>query len=265
MREFRDMSDLTGKVILVTGAAGDIGHAIAEAFLKLGAVAIISDMRADELARRRQALAVCGEVEAIVADLAESGAPERLAREALDRRGRIDVLVNNAAIQHDGDAEDCDPEAFDRAYLVNQRAPFLLCRALIPGMRSAGGGAIINVGSVHASAPGPRRLAYATTKTALIGLTRSIAVDHGRHGIRANVLSPGATMTSQLREAWGVQGEGGDKLEYARRQHPLRRIAEVADIAAAAVFLAQSEFVTGTELRVDGGLLSSLRLLPARE
>lgn len=259
------MNRSQGKVVLVTGAAGDIGHAIAEAFLQRGATVIASDVRDAALKERVAALASSGDVIGVTADLADPQAIAMLAKEALGHGGRVDILVNNAAFQPDGDVEDCDPEIFDLAFAVNVRAPFLLSRALVPSMRAAGGGAIVNISSVHATAPGPRRLAYATTKTALLGMTRSLAVDLGSHNIRVNALSPGATMTSQLRDAWARrQPKSGsvDVFRHASRQHPLGRIADLSDIAEAAVFLAESSFISGVELRIDGGLLSSLRLLP---
>jgi NAD(P)-dependent dehydrogenase (short-subunit alcohol dehydrogenase family) len=252
--------------VLVTGAAGDIGHAIAEAFLHQGARVVASDHRGEELAARVKSLSTLGAISGAVAELTHPAEVARLAEAVLAQWGRVDVLVNNAAIQPDGDVVDGDPEAFEQAYRINVRAPYLLCRALVPAMREAHGGAIVNVASVHATAPGPRRVAYATSKTALLGLTRSMAVDLGRDNIRVNAVSPGATMTSQLRDAWtGREAPAaGDIFAYTSRQHPMRRLAEVTDVAEAVVFLAGAEYVTGIELRVDGGFLSSLRLLPDR-
>lgn len=254
------MFDLKGKAVLVTGAAGDIGDGIARAFLERGARVHVTDVDAEKLARRAGALAGLGSVTSSTCDLADPAAVQALADDAIARLGRIDVLVNNAAIQAEGNLESCTPELFDGAYAINVRAPYLLARALVPTMRAAGGGAIINIASVHATAPGPNRLAYATSKTALLGLTRALAVDLGRDNIRVNAVSPGATLTSQLREAWAKRD--GDVMAHAVQQHPLGRIAEVSDIAEAVVYLAESSFVHGTELRVDGGFLSALRLLP---
>ena len=253
------MYDSSGKGVLVTGAAGDIGAEVARAFLARGARLHITDVDAEKLARRAESLG--GAVTASACDLAEPCEVEALAEAALAALGRVDILVNNAAIQAQGDLESCSMELFDQAYAINVRAPYLLAKLLVPSMRAAGGGAIVNVASVHATAPGPKRLAYATSKTALLGLTRSLAVDLGRDNIRVNAVSPGATLTSQLQEAWeGADGTG--VMTHAMAQHPLGRIAEVSEIAEAVVYLAEAGFVHGTELRVDGGLLSALRLLP---
>jgi NAD(P)-dependent dehydrogenase (short-subunit alcohol dehydrogenase family) len=137
-----------------------------------------------------------------------------------------------------------------------------LARAVVPGMRAAGGGAIVNIASVHATAAGPQRIAYATTKSALLGMTRALAVDLGRHNIRVNAVSPGATLTGQLRTAWGSHQSGTDVMDHAVRQHPMGRLAQVDDVAEAVVFMAETGFASGAELRVDGGFLSGLRLLP---
>jgi NAD(P)-dependent dehydrogenase (short-subunit alcohol dehydrogenase family) len=252
-----------GKGVLVTGAAGDIGAAIAASFLERGARVCITDVSADRLDRRREELGVLGPVTACTCDLADPAQVAGLAAEASAHLGRVDILVNNAAVQAEGDLDACPPELFDLAQAINVRAPYLLARHLVPAMRAAGGGAIVNVASVHATAPGPRRIAYATSKAALLGLTRALAAELGRDNIRVNAVSPGATLTSQLQAAWDKLSAGGvDVMAHAVRQHPLGRIAEAADIAEAVVYLAETGFVHGMDLRVDGGFLSTLRLLP---
>lgn len=252
-----------GKGVLVTGAAGDIGAAIAQAFLGRGARVHITDLADTGLKRRAAEMAAPARLSMSACDLSDSEQVSALAAEAIARLGHIDILINNAAIQALGDLDACPPELLDAAYAVNVRAPFLLAKALVAGMRSAGGGAIINIASVHATAPGPGRVAYATSKTALLGLTRALAVDLGPDNIRVNAVSPGATHTEQLRAGWASHDAGGVAvMAHAVSQHPLGRIAGVSDIAEAVVYLAEAEFVTGIEHRVDGGLLSSLRLLP---
>jgi 2-keto-3-deoxy-L-fuconate dehydrogenase len=252
----------TGKGVLITGAAGDIGEGIARAFLQRGARLHVTDIDGEKLTRRVDALGASRMVTASVGDLADPAQVQALAAEAIASLGQVDILINNAAIQAEGDLDACSPELFDRAYAINVRAAYLLAKALVPSMRAAGGGAIVNISSVHATAPGPKRLAYATTKTALLGMTRALAVDLGRDNIRVNAVSPGATLTDQLRSAWQRQDTGVDVMAHAVRQHPLGRIAEVSDVAEAVLYMAESSFVHGAELRVDGGFLSSLRLLP---
>lgn len=257
------MDALSGKTALVTGAAGDIGAAIARLFLERGARVHITDADGEKLESRHAELMPFGTVSSAVCDLADPGQVARLATDALGSLGQVDILVNNAAIQAQGGMDDCTQSLFDAAYAVNVRAPFLLARALLPCMQAAGGGAVINISSIHATAPGPQRIAYATTKSALLGLTRAMAVDLGPDNIRVNAVSPGATLTSQLIEAWGrLEVNGSSVMAHAERQHPLGHIAYPFDIAQAVAYLAGANCVTGVELRVDGGLLSSLRLLP---
>jgi len=263
VRMTKSMSGSRGQGVLVTGAAGDIGAEIARAFLARQARVHITDLDGDRLRQMAQELAKVGPVTFSACDLADSSQIEALVEEAVARLGRVDILVNNAAIQSPGNLETCSIELFDLAHAVNVRAPFHLAKLLAPSMRAAGGGAIINIASVHATAPGPSRIAYATSKTALLGLTRALAVDLGADGIRVNAVSPGATLTSQLRTAWESHNGGAiDVMSHAVSQHPLGRLAEPSDIAQAVVYLAEAGAVHGTELRVDGGLLSALRLLP---
>jgi NAD(P)-dependent dehydrogenase (short-subunit alcohol dehydrogenase family) len=257
------MYNSKGRGVLVTGAAGDIGFAIAAAFLGRGARVHITDVDADRLDQRRAHLSPAGAVTASTCDLADIEQVAMLAADATARLGRVDFLVNNAAVQAQGDLDSCPPELFDLAHAINVRAPYLLAKLLVPEMRAAGGGAIVNVASVHATAPGPKRIAYATSKTALLGLTRALATDLGRDNIRVNAVSPGATLTGQLQAAWDKLSAGGvDVMAHAAQQHPLGRIADAGDVAEAVVYLAEAGFINGIEVRVDGGLLSSLRLLP---
>jgi NAD(P)-dependent dehydrogenase (short-subunit alcohol dehydrogenase family) len=255
------MVGFDGKGVLITGAAGDIGAAVADAFVAGGARVHLTDIDRVRLESRARELGE-GFVTTSCGDLAQPTQVDAIVTEAVAALGQVDILVNNAAIQVEGDVEDCPPNLFEMSYAINVRAPFLLSRALVPSMRAAGGGAIVNIASVHATAPGPRRIAYATTKTALLGMTRAMAVDLGRHNVRVNAVSPGATLTDQLRTAWQRHGAEVDVMQHAIAQHPLGRIADVSDVAEAVLYLAGAAFVTGTELRVDGGFLAALRLLP---
>jgi NAD(P)-dependent dehydrogenase (short-subunit alcohol dehydrogenase family) len=257
------MLSLSGKGVLVTGAGGDIGAAIARAFLTKGAKVHITDIDAASLTRRTEELGGLGALSSSLCDLADPLQVATLADNAASALGQVDVLINNAAIQAQGGLEACSLELFDLAHAINVRAPFLLAKALVPAMRAVGGGAIVNITSVHASTPGPKRIAYATSKSAVLGLTRSLAVDLGPDNIRVNAVAPGATMTSQLVSAWTrLTGDGPDVMEYAKAQHPLRRLVQPDDIAEAVLYLSTATSATGVELRVDGGLLSALRLLP---
>jgi NAD(P)-dependent dehydrogenase (short-subunit alcohol dehydrogenase family) len=257
----------SSRIVIVTGGAGDIGMAIAGRYAARGDRVVLCDIKAETLRARVVAHAARARLEAHATDLRDPRQLRCFVGEVLDRHGRVDVLVNNAAFQHDGDAVATTDADFEDSFGINLRAPFLLSRAVAPSMRQNGGGAIINVASVHALAPGPARFAYATMKAGLIGMTRSMAVDLGRHNIRVNAVVPSATRTSALERAWTEERDperrGSPGLyEWAARQHPMRRIGEVEDIAELVEFLGDCRFINGVDIRVDGGLLAALRLLP---
>jgi NAD(P)-dependent dehydrogenase (short-subunit alcohol dehydrogenase family) len=253
---------------LVTGAAGDIGMAIARRLDASGRRLVLCDLDSERIRQRLAQAAFEHQPLVFGLDLRDRAAIDRLAGE-VGRQGNVDVLVNNAAFQHDGDVIAATPEDFDDSYAINLRAPFLLSRAFAPGMRDAGGGAIVNIASVHALAAGPGRVAYATMKAGLLGLTRSMAADLGRYNIRVNAIIPSATRTSALERSWSQErgmssGARTSYFDWANGQHPMGRIAEPEDMAEAVQMLAETSFISGESIRVDGGLLSSLRLLPPR-
>ena len=254
---------------LITGAAGDIGMAMARRFDATGRRLVLCDIEGERVRRRAAEAGLAREPLVFDLDLRKPAAMESLAREVA-RHGTVDVLVNNAAFQHDGDVIRATADEFDDSYAINLRAPFLLSRAFAPGMRDAGGGAIINIASVHALAAGPGRVAYATMKAGLLGLTRSMAVDLGRYNIRVNAIIPSATRTSALERSWSQErgmssGLRTSYFDWASGQHPMGRIAEPEDMAEAVQMLAETSFISGESIRVDGGLLSALRLLPPRD
>jgi 2-deoxy-D-gluconate 3-dehydrogenase len=247
------------RIVLITGGASDIALATARHFARQSAHPVLCDVNFAELQRK----AVDLDIHAV--DLTDPTAIARWVAMVAERHGRIDVLVNNAAVMAAGDVEAATEQDLDLSYAVNLKAPFLLAKAVVPIMRRGGGGAIVNVASVHAIALGPRRVAYATMKAALLGLTRSMAVDLGSSNIRVNAVCPTATQTAQLERTWRERGSGaghGNLYDWANAQHPAGRIATVDQVAEAIAFLSGATFVSGVELRVDGGLLASLRLLP---
>jgi len=256
------------RLALVTGSAGDIGIAIARRFDSKGFRLVLSDLDADRVRSRVSEVAFAHEPAIFGLDLRDPAAIGGFGRD-VTRLGTVNVLVNNAAFQHDGDVIAATCEDFDDSYAINLRAPFLLSRAFAPGMRDAGGGAIVNIASVHALAAGPGRVAYATMKAGLLGLTRSMAADLGRYNIRVNAIIPSATRTSALERSWSQErgmssGVRTSYFDWANGQHPMGRIAEPEDMAEAVQMLAETSFISGESIRVDGGLLSSLRLLPPR-
>lgn len=237
---------------LITGAAGGIGRALCSAFKKAGYRVIATDrteptdgvcdrfVMADLQTICRDKSSLKWFIMAVEADIAEAG---------------LTVLVNNAAVQILGRTADVSMQDWRDTLDVNVFAPFLLVQAFMPHLERAKG-TVINIGSVHATATKPGFICYATSKTALVGLTRALAVDLGGR-VRVVVLNPAAVATPML-----VQGFEGkrDRLALLGQMHPVGRIADPSEIARAAVFLASSEasFITGASLNIDGGILSRL-------
>jgi NAD(P)-dependent dehydrogenase (short-subunit alcohol dehydrogenase family) len=255
------MKRLSGKVAIVTGAAQGMGLAISRLFVREGARVALIDIQGEKLAHAAAGL-VGGEAPALplVLDIADPAAVRRAVEQAAHAWGRVDVLVNNAALQAPGGtlAEATD-EDWDRYLAVNVKGAGYLAREAIPWMVRSGGGSIINISSISGMVVFPSQAVYATTKGALIQMTRAIAVDFGPDGIRANAICPGPTLSGPLDRPAGQEGEQA-LLELARRdplaaQHPLGRIALPDDIAYAALFLAsdESRHISGIILPVDGG------------
>jgi meso-butanediol dehydrogenase/(S,S)-butanediol dehydrogenase/diacetyl reductase len=247
---------LADKVAIITGAGGGIGRAAARLFASEGAVVVVVDIlanRGEGTVRRIEEDG--GQALFVQADLCEADQVQRLVDRAMDRFRRIDVLYNNAGINLNATITDTAEEDWDRVMETNVKSVYLTCRSTIPHMVKQGGGSIINTASA-AAIVGLRGLAaYTASKAAVLGLTRSIALDYAEHKIRANALCPGVTATEMTLSVIQAQP---DPVKARRRYEvgrPLGRMAEPLEIAHAALFLAsdESSFVTGAQLVVDGG------------
>ncbi len=247
---------LEGRTALVTGASRGIGASIASALDRAGARVGLAARNRVQLEHVAAGLRHCPVV--LGADLAERDEPGRLAREALEQLGRIDVLVNNAAIAARLPVQDLDPALIDRLYAVNVRAPLLLVAALAPSMIERGSGVIISLSSVSGVVGTPKRSAYAATKGAIDAATRSLAMELGPHGIRVNSIAPGVVDT----ELWAKNKAIPGVVEEIERLTPLRRWSVPDDIADVVVFLASdaARFVTGETLCADGGMARTVDL-----
>lgn len=248
------MTALRGKTAAVTGAATGIGRAIAERYAAEGAAIALLDQDAEAAAAVAEGLeGPSGRATAIGVDVSDAGSVAAAFAAVLDRFGRIDVLVNNAAARTPAATIDTLPlEEWDKALAVNLTGVFLCCREAIPHMRRAGGGAIINVASQLGQVAVENSAAYCATKGAVIQLTRALALDHARDGIRVNSLSPGAVLTGRLTAKFGTDEEATRALA---RRHPIGRLGQADEIAGGAVFLASGDagFMTGSDLVIDGG------------
>ena len=239
------------RIAVVTGAASGIGAATARRLAEEGAELWLVDRAADELSHLAESVSANW----MVADVTEPGAAERV----LDRAGGVDVLVTAAGAILRRTAEETSDADWDAALAVNLTATFRFCRAAVPVMRSRGGGAIVTVGSGWGLVAGPRAVAYAATKAAVVNLTRALAIDHGPDGIRANCVCPGDTDTPLLHAELAQLGEDSAAgIAASGAGRPLGRVAVPTDIAAAIAWLASAEarHVTGTTLVVDGGGLA---------
>ena len=247
------MFDLTGKSALVTGGASGIGEAIARAFVRQGARVVIGDLnetRARALARE---LGACG----LALDVTDFESVKAVTAHVIEEAGKLDILVNCAGIMHVGKLHETAPEDYDRIQAVNARGVYLACRAAIDAMLERRSGNIINIASVASLIAVERRFAYCVSKGAVLEMTRALAIDYARDGIRANAICPGTVDTPMirgyLREYFGGDIEGA--LAQLHDRQPVGRMGEAREIAALAVYLAadESSFMTGAALPIDGG------------
>ncbi|MFE2743496.1 SDR family NAD(P)-dependent oxidoreductase [Streptomyces scopuliridis] len=241
---------LEGKTALVTGATSNIGRAIAEAFAAEGAYVVVSGRSADRGEEVVDGIrARGGRADFVQADLDGSAAASQALAQQATRvlGGRIDVLVNNAAIYPGDTTADTAEKTFDQVYAVNVKAPFFLTAAVAPAMVEAGGGAIVNLGSWIARLGVPIGALYSSTKGAVETLTRAWAAEFGSQGVRVNAISPGVVQTPVPGEV--LPGE------IMMKGTPAGRMGTPDAIANAAVYLAgdESSFVHGIVLDVDGG------------
>jgi NAD(P)-dependent dehydrogenase (short-subunit alcohol dehydrogenase family) len=252
----KGLFDLTGQVVVITGSTRGIGRAIAARMVEHGARVVVSGRKPDAVTEARDELAAGGgEVLGAVCDIARRDHLERLVAAALDRWGRIDTLVCNAAVSpFFGPSRQMPDEAFARVMDCNVRSNVWLTNAVVPGMAERGGGSVIIVSSIGGLRGSTHLGAYAISKAADMQLARNIAVEWGPRNVRANCIAPGLVRTDFARALWADP----DVLRRRVKDTPLQRIGEPDEIAGAAVFLASSagSYTTGHCLTVDGGVLA---------
>jgi len=240
---------LTGKVAIITGGGSGIGKAIAQAFVREGAMVVIAGRDSKKL---EQAAAEIGEeCLAVSVDVSKTSDVQRLVDAALGKFHGINVLVNNAAVLLPGTAESLSEEDFDQTFNINVRGLWLLSRAVLPQMRAAGGGSIINIASVLSLLGARNRVAYAASKGAVMAMTKAMALDHAAENIRVNCICPGIVATEMVARF----SLDENALRHRVAMHPMGRFGQPEDVASAAVFLASDEsgWTTGSVLTVDGG------------
>lgn len=253
------MNRLANRVAIITGSTSGIGRACAERFAEEGARVIINGFPSEREEEVAEGIRAAGGMACYCsADVRCEEELRHLIQSALDTYGRLDILMNNAAGGQSAAVVEQEARDWDDVFASTVRAAYLGSKYAIPLMIKAGGGSILNTASVHGLLGGSRGAAYDAAKAAIINLTRQMAVDYGKHGIRVNALCPGRILT-EGKLKW-LEGHP----EEIRRQklvYPLGRPGTLREIAAAALFLASddSSFVTGHALVVDGGLTAQLQ------
>lgn len=256
------MARLTGQVAIVTGGAQGIGGATARRLAEEGAAVLIADI--DEEAAERNAAtirAAGGAVATIRTDVAKHEDIQAMVAAAVAHFGALTILVNNAyaaPLGGRGSAVEVEPEAWEQGLAVLIRSIYLGVKEAAPVMERAGGGAIVNISSVHGLLMAPGALVYEAGKSAVIGMTRQMACDFGPRGIRVNAICPGHIVTERMQARWEEKPSG---LRFFEQQYPVRRTGRPVDIANAVAFLCSEEasFITGHALVVDGGLTIQLQ------
>jgi NAD(P)-dependent dehydrogenase (short-subunit alcohol dehydrogenase family) len=250
-RTFASLFDLYGRVAIVTGASRGIGARLAQALDEAGCRVALVARTTDAL--ETVAATLANDPLVFTADIADPAEPARVVAEVEKAAGRVDIVVNNAGLGGFGDARKIEVDNWDKVHDVNVRAPFLFARAAASGMVERGSGKIVNIASIIAFAADGYASPYAASKTGLLGLTRSLAIEWGRRGIQVNALCPGWVAT-ELNDA--VRTEEFDK--RVLDAIPQNRWGETDDMVGPVLFLCSpaSDYVTGQTLVVDGGLLA---------
>jgi 2-keto-3-deoxy-L-fuconate dehydrogenase len=250
------MFRLDNKITLVTGAGSGIGEAIAILFAKAGAFVGVIDR--DEAAAQKTARTIIengGQSKAIHLDVTDEDGCIEISESVQEEFGHIDVLVNNAGIGHVGTLLETEGEDLDRMYSVNVRGVFNMTKAVLTDMIGSGKGNIINLASIGGVVAVKDRLAYCTTKFAVVGFTKCIALDHAAEGIRCNCICPGRVETPFVSARLKEYPDPEKAYKEMASTQALGRMAKPEEIASAALYLAcdESSFVTGTPFLIDGG------------
>ena len=245
------------KVVVITGAARGIGQEYAKSFAAAGARIVAADIH-DCSATVDLVKQARGDVIAVHLDVANAASAMAMAQAAISTFGRIDGLVNNAALYgtlHGGRFDALSEAEWDAAMAVNVKGIWNCCKAVVPSMRQSGGGSIVNISSLAATYGMPYSLHYTTSKAAVIGLTRGLARELGRDGIRVNALAPSAVMTEGTREFFGPKLDKA--LDVIKSGQTIQRTLAPGDLVGTVMWLLSdaSAFVTGQTISVDGGTI----------
>ena len=248
---------LEGKTAIITGAAAGIGAASAALFAREGAKIVAVDIdreRLDQVSDQIQKAG--GDCLAVTADVSKRDDVQNAIRSATEKFGRVDILFNNAGVVPVGKVETISEEQWDRAMAINVKSLYLFCHEVIPKFRAQGGGVILNTASATALRAVVDRACYTATKAAVVGLTKSMALDCVRDNIRVNCLCPGTVDTPSLAQRLAAFPDPAEARKNFIARQPMGRFGTAEEIAQAALYLVSpaSEFVTGVAFAIDGGL-----------
>jgi meso-butanediol dehydrogenase/(S,S)-butanediol dehydrogenase/diacetyl reductase len=249
--------NLQGKTAIITGAAAGIGAASAALFAREGAKIVAVDIDRELLDQASgQIKRAGGDCLAVTADVSKRDDVQNVLRSATEKFGRVDILFNNAGIVPAGKVETISEEQWDRAMAINVKSTYLFCHEIIPKFRAQGGGVILNTASATALRAVVDRACYTATKAAVIGLTKSMALDCVRDNIRVNCLCPGTVDTPSLAQRLAAFPDPAEARKNFIARQPMGRFGTAEEIAQAALYLVSSasEFVTGLAFAIDGGL-----------
>lgn len=254
----KEFFSLSNKVCLVTGAASGIGEAIAERFSRAGARVYVADLNAEgarATAGRLQAAG--GQAQPVTLDVSDYEACRAFAASLMETHpGGLDVLVNNAGIGTVGTILETEPEALDQLHAVNVRGVFNMSKCFIPPMLDRGSGCIVNMASIGGIVGVRDRVAYCATKFAVVGLTKCMALDHAKTGVRINCVCPARVRTPFVDARLKEYDDPEEAFRQMSASQPVGRMADPAEIAATVHYLASDEsaFITGSGIIIDGGL-----------
>jgi len=257
VRGSENVTRLAGKSAVITGGGTGIGQAIALAFAREGAQVAVAGRRKEKLDETLHLLQQAGcSALALECDVTKAADTQRVLKSAEDAFGKVNVLVNNAGALSVSTVENITEEDWDRVMATNVKGPFLMSRAALPAMRRAGGGSIINVGSVLGIVAIRDRAAYCASKGGVSMLTKAMALDHAQDNIRVNCVCPSIVESDMTRNLFAETEAGQQARESRLASIPLGRFGKPADIAGLTVFLAseESSWMTGTVIPVDGGV-----------
>jgi NAD(P)-dependent dehydrogenase (short-subunit alcohol dehydrogenase family) len=255
------MSRLEGKVALVSGAGSGIGRRTAQRFAEEGATVVAADLNGDTAQETATLIADAGGTATSQAmDVTKSADVKAGVDAAIGAHGRVDIVVNNAGITITGAAHDMDEDDWDKELAINLKSVYLVSKALWPHFLANGGGSIVSTASIAGIWAIPDDAAYCASKAGVIMLTKCLALDGAKAGIRANCVCPGFIQTPMIDGYFEDQSDPDGSRDFAVKLHPLGRLGDPLDIADGFVYLASDEarWVTGTALTVDGGLTSGI-------